>query len=194
MSANDIYEAVVDATYAGQNIATVLHFTQVGGDGSGDPRDSIGLMFTTVFETAMVDGLNDNLSLVALRTRRIFPSETQATTLVLTGVGNVVPQGLPPNQVAVIRTYGNLTGRRGIGRILVSGIPEEDVIKGRLNSDQITLRNVFADLLEADQDDGVTAWLWRACVYSRLDDIGRKIENAGLLTIIRNLRSRTRSA
>lgn len=194
MPASDVYELNYDLTYGGQNITTVFHFAQVSADGAGDARDSATLMFFNQFVTPYLTGLNENLISVGTRVRRIFPTQTQAVTSTFTNAGNILNDGLPPNQVGVLRTYGPLSGRRGIGRILVPGLPEEDVKDGRLNVDQITFRNVLSAALEIDQVDGITAYIWHAAVFSRLDNIARQIDNAGMLTQIKNLRSRTRSA
>ena len=201
MAEDDIYETTFDLTYAGQNIASVFHFKQLGDDGAGDARDSINLMFVNEFLTEYLEGLSDQLVAVGLRTRKILPDETQALTVSNTDTGTVTGQGLPPNQVGIIREYGPLLqaipplrGTRGIGRVLISGIPEEDVKFGRLNVDQITFRDAFATKLNDDQVDGTTTYIWHAVVLSRVDDIGREINQAGILTQVKNLRSRTRSA
>lgn len=194
MPAGDIYEASYNATYVGQNIASVFHFVQIGSDGAGDARTSVNLMFLNQFETPYLLGLTNGIVSSAIRTRRLFPTQTQAETLALSGVGSVLTDGLPPNQVGILRTYGPLLGRRGIGRIVVTGIPIEDVNEGRINVDQFTFRNVLAAALELDQSDGATAYLWHAAVLSRVDGIARQINHAGILSQIKNLRSRTRSA
>jgi hypothetical protein len=194
MPAGDIYEASYNATYVGQNIATVFHFVQIGADGAGDARDSVNLMFANQFEAAILTGLTDGVVSTAIRSRRLFPTQTQALTLALAAAGTVLNPGLPPNQVGILRTYGPLLGRRGIGRVTVTGIPTEDVNEGRLNIDQIAFRNVLAAALELDQADGVSTFLWHAAVLSRVDNIARQINHAGILTQIKNLRSRTRSA
>jgi len=194
MPDGDIYESAYDLTYAGQNIASIFHFVQIGSDGAGDPRESIRQMFFNEFVTPYLVGLVDQVISVGLRTRRLFPTQTQATTFGFSNSGTIFTGGLPPNQCGVLRTYGPLLGRRGIGRLLIAGIPEEDVVDGRLNIDQIAFRNTLAAALEQDQDDGTTSFLWHAAVLSRVDNVARKINNAGILTAIRNLRSRTRSA
>lgn len=194
MPAGDVYECAYDLTYAGQNITTVFHFAQVSSDGAGDARDSCALMFFNQMVTPYLLALNDGLVSQGTRIRRIFPTETQALTSTFNDAGSVVQAGLPPNQVGILRTYGPLTGRRGIGRIMIPAIIEEDVQHGRLNIDQLTFRNVLAAALEIDQVDGTTAYIWHAAVFSRLDNIARQINSAGMLTQIKNLRSRTRSA
>jgi hypothetical protein len=201
MPAGDIYECVYDLTYGGQNIASVFHFVQIGTDGAGDPRTSVNLMFLNEFKTQYLFGLVDGLVGVGIRTRRIKPTETQALSASTTTAGNLAVPGLPPNQVGIMRTYGPilraippLLGTRGIGRIMIPAIPEEDVEAGRLNVDQIGFRNNFADKLIDDQDDGSTSFLWHAAVYSRVDFVARKIEKAFMLAPIKNLCSRTRSA
>ncbi len=201
MAEGDIYETTYDLTYAGQNIASVFHFRQLGADGAGDARDSVNVMFVNELLTEYLTGLVDTLVGVGIRTRRILPTETQALSVSNTDTGPDVSAGLPPNQVGVLRTYGPLLqaipplkGTRGIGRILITGIPEADVKFGRLNADQITFRDVLAAKLENDQVDGTTTYSWHAVVLSRVDNIGREINSAGVLTQIKNLRSRTRSA
>ena len=201
MAEGDIYETTYDLTYAGQNIASVFHFKQMNDDGAGDARDSVNLMFVNELLTEYLVGLVDALVGVGIRTRKILPDETQALTVSNTDAGQVTTAGLPPNQVGVLREYGPLLqaipplrGTRGIGRILISGIPEEDVINGRINVDQFTFRNLLAAKLNDDHTDGTTTYVWHAVVLSRIDDIGREIESAGILTQIKNLRSRTRSA
>ncbi len=201
MAAGDIYECVYDAIYAGQNIASVFHFVQVGTDGAGDARDSVNLMFDTQLKADYLNGLVDTFVSVGTRTRRIKPTETQALSVGFTDAGTDVTTGLSPNQVGVMRTYGPileaippLKGRRGIGRILITGIGEGDVNNGRLNADQIVFRNLLAAKLITDLGDGTSTFLWHAAVFSRVDSIARKINKAGILTQIKNLRSRTRSA
>lgn len=194
MAAGDIYEATYDLLYASQNIATVFHFVQIGSDATGDPRDSINLMFENELVTPYLLGLVDTLVSVGVRSRQIKPTQTQALTRQFTTAGTVPGDGMPPNCVGILRTYGPLLGRRGIGRIAVPAIPEEDVIKGRLNVDQLTFRDVLGDALQLDQDDGVTSWVWHAAVFSRVDNIARQINNAGMLTQLKNLRSRTRTS
>lgn len=194
MPDGDIYETTWDRTYAGQNLATVFHFVQVGIDSTGEARDSLNLMFEESLQTPALNLLSDGLTSVGVRSRQIAPTESQALTRTLSESGTEAGPAMPPNFNGVIRTYGPLSGRKGIGRIMVPGIPDEDIIKGRLNADQITARNAFAVLLEDDLDDGTTSWLWHAAVFSRIDLVARKIESAGMLTQIKTLRSRSRSA
>lgn len=194
MPFGDIYETTYDLLYASQNIATVFHFVQIGSDGADDPRDSINLMFENKLVTPYLLGLVDTLVSVGVRSRKIKPTQSQALTSTFSQAGTVPGDGMPPNCVGILRTYGQLFGRRGIGRIAVPAIPEEDVIKGRLNADQLTFRNVLSAALEQDQDDGVTSWVWHAAVFSRIDNIARQINNAGMLTQLKNLRSRTRTS
>lgn len=194
MPANDIYESTYDLTYVGQNIATVFHFVQIGADGAGDARDSVNLMFENQLVTPYLQGLTTLLVSSGVRTRLIRPTQTQARTRLFSTTGDAAEPALPPNQVGVIRTYGPLLGRRGIGRIFVCGILEADVNDGRLNADQFAFRNVLANALEIDQSDGASSYLWHAAVYSRIDNVARQINSAGILSQIRNLRSRTRSA
>lgn len=193
MPEGDIYEQSYDMLYGGQNIVTVFHIVQIGSDGAGDPREKANDMFIAEIEEDYVTRLVDDVASVAVRTRKLFPTQSQAFTTTLSFTGDIADDGMPPNQPGIIRTYGPLAGRKGIGRIMVPGIPEGDVIKGRVNSDQITQRNVFAAKLETDLGDGVTSWVWHYAVLSRIDNVARKIESAGMLTQIKNLRSRTRS-
>jgi len=202
MAAGDIYECVYDAVYGGQQVCSVFHFVQVGSDGAGDARDSVNLMFSEELKTPYLAGLMDTFVSLGTRTRRIKPTETQALTAGFSDTGtHDIGEGLPPNQVAVMRTYGPLLqaipplkGTRGIGRVLVCGLPEEDVNQGRINSDQIVFRNLLGAKLITDLGDGTSTFLWRAAVYSRVDNIARKIDKANILTQVKNLRSRTRSS
>lgn len=190
MAAGDVYELTIDMGWGGQAISNVHHFVQVGGDGSGDGRIGLAAMWTAVFETPFLGLLVDEVEVLQSRSRRLLPTQTQS---ILTGIGApglVSEFGIPPNQCAILREYGVLDGRKGVGHIKLPGVAVIFVLNGHVNGAYVALAELFGDLLEADQTDPGSGYVFRAAVLGT-DDVARKVQKTKQMGRVKTVYSRT---
>lgn len=194
MPSGDIYEVNLDHTYGGQNLTNVLHFQQDGTDGTGTARDALADIWDDNFKAPHKALLVDSVLLVQLRIRQLFPTQTQQQLVTINETGDVMTNGLPPQQCAILSQKGirgGPKGRRGAGHMKISGVPVGAVDAGRVNlnyaGDMNTLGLVFADKLT----DIPTGYTFDSVTLSNVDNVGRVIEVSGSTSRIRTVYSRS---
>ena len=189
MPANDIYELSVDAVYGSENMTTVLHWLQVGSDGTGDPRDALNQIWVASFDAPQ--RLSQVVGVVHFqqRVRRLFPTQTQSLITANAGVGTMAGDGLPTNQCAILRMYGVLSGPRGIGHQKLYGIPTSLVLRGRV---LIAYRDAVEPygLLFTSDTTVANGWKFRAGVLG-VDNVCRAVQKTDILARVKQVHSRS---
>lgn len=190
MAAGDVYSCGLDMTLNAQELNMGFHFVQIGADGSGDPRQAVANVWLANFETPLLNALVAVVTLGVLRIRRVLPTTTQSLVATVGTVGLVAQNPIPTNQCAVLRLYGVLAGRKGIGNIRMPGIGIDFVDEGQVNASYVGLSELFGDPFEVDQTDIPTAFTFRSCVLGT-DSVPRQVQRALMTSRVKQLRSRT---
>lgn len=194
MPSGDIFECNVDHTYAGQNLTNVLHFLQVGDDGTGSALVAISGIWVTNFKNPHVALLVDSVNIVQLRIRKVQPTQTQQLIFPIGQVGDVVQNGLPPQQCAILEQKGQrggAKGRRGAGHMKISGVPVTVVDTGRINENYAGDMNTLGDVFQEQLIDGPSGYKFDSIVLSQLDGFARVILFSGPTSRIRTVYSRS---
>lgn len=189
MPANDVYELSVDSFYGNENMTTVLHFGQVGSDGTGDPRDALNQVWMASFDAPQRLGQVAGVVHFQQRIRRLLPTQTQSLITPNAGVGTVAGDGLPTNQCAILRMYGVLSGPRGIGHQKLYGIAISMVLEGRVSVSFRDSVEPYGLLFTADTTP-VNGWKFRAGVLG-VDSVLRAIQKTDVLARVKQVHSRS---
>jgi len=107
MPAGDVYELTVNQAYAVQQISNVHHYVQVGPDGTGDARSALSSVWVNFYQVPFLNCLTINVTLLAIRVRRLLPIQTQQFFTSIGLLGAVLQDPLPTNQCAILREYAN---------------------------------------------------------------------------------------
>lgn len=191
MPDGDIYEINVDGTVAGQNICNVHHFVQVGSDGTGDARTALATLWNDVYKAKFLDCLADAYALQQYRVRQLKPVETQSLVTAASGAGDIAIEPLPNQNCAILRQYAVPLLRRGTGHVKLSPIPITFGSEGRIDDAMATLMDVFGAVMEADQTESGSGYVFRSGVYSLVDFILRKIVSTQAVGPIKTVYSRS---
>lgn len=189
MPANDIYELSVDAIYGGENMTTVIHWTQIGSDGTGDARSALNEMWVALFDTKQRGCQVGTVVHFQQRIRRLFPTQTQSLIVANSGNGGVSGLGLPTNQCAILRMYGDLSGRRGIGHQKMYGVANQFVRHGRVSISFRDLMQQYGDVFKTDSVAG-GGYKFRAGILG-VDNVLRKVQKVDPLAVIKQIHSRS---
>lgn len=190
MPNGDIYQCTAEMNFNNQDIVNVYHFVQVGADGSGDPREKVGLIWLANFETPLLAVLSDEVTIDVLRIRRLSVGQTQSFITTVGTAGGIPGQPLPTNQVAVLRLYGVRSGAKGIGNMRLPGVDNVFVNEGQVNASYVALAELFGDEFESNHTDGPSSYVFRSVVLGN-DGVGRQVQRAVMTSRIKQLRSRT---
>jgi len=189
MPANDVFELSIDATYNGQQMTNVMHFIQVGTDGTGDARTALLNVWLSFFDPGQ-----RALQVPAVvhsqdRCRRILPTQTQTLIVANVGVGLATGNGIPQNQCAILRMYATPAGRKGVGHQKLYGVRDTGVRDGRIDDAFFGLASTYGDVFEADQTD-ISGFVFRAGVLG-LDSVLRTVQRTSPLGRIKQVHSRS---
>jgi len=191
MPAGDTYELDLEALYQGQAVVNVFHFFQVGGDGTGDVRQSLANAFALVLQPLIVSNLVEEYVTQQFRVRGVDGSETQTLLVLDTTTGGIIDDGLPPNSVLMTRNYGLRDALKGTGRTCWTGIAETDQEKGVMKlvplAGWVAYENAAKDTIE----DPALGWDFQLAVRSPSDEIFRPVLRLETQPRLRTLRSRT---
>lgn len=190
MPAGDVYELTIDSTYNAQSIANVLHFTQIGADGGGLGEEAVPAMFASVFLQPWAAMICNTYQFLQSRCRRITPTETQQFVSPINVFGDDVRQDSPTHLTAILRTYGTTTGRKGTGGIKFCGFSIDSYREGRIGGPFAGLGKVLGELMELDQSDVGSGYIFHASVFSRIDKVARQIQKTVMLPRLKTVRSR----
>ena len=190
MPSGDVYSMSVDQTLASQALSNVLHFVQVGSDGTGDARAALYSVFDTSFLDALLGCLVSDVDIVQTRIRRIHPTTTQAKITAVGAPGLLVGNPMPVGSCSIIRFSSESSGRKGTGFSKITGARTIDVRDGRVDVVYAVLLQAYADLFPIDYTDAGTGYVFRACVWSSIDLVARKIDIGNALTRVRTIHSR----
>lgn len=194
MPSGDIFECNVDQTYAGQNMTNVLHFQQVGDDGTGTALVAISGIWVVFFKNLHAALLVDAVNIVQLRIRQVLPIQTQQLIFPIGQQGDVTEGGLPPQQCAILQQKGQrggVKGRRGAGHMKISGVPDNVVDTGRINANYAGDMNALGDEFAKQITDSPSGFKFDSVVLSQIDDVARVIQFSGPASRIRTVYSRT---
>jgi hypothetical protein len=194
MPDGDIYECNVDQTFNGQNLTNVLHFAQVGTDGTGTAREALADIWEANYQNPHRDLLVPAVEIVQLRIRKVLPTQTQQFFDVLNKPGTAVGDGLPPQQCAILAqkgTRGGPGGRRGAGHMKISGVPISAQDEGRINVAYSDLMNILGIVFKGLHVDIPTGYTFESVILSMVDSVGRKIIESQSTSRIRTVYSRS---
>lgn len=190
MPAGDIYELNVDQQIAGQDITNVYHFKQIGADGTGDAREAVDAMWDTVFKGAYLACVTDQTTLDQYRVRRISPTTTQSQITTAVGTGVETGEGLPTQSCAILRCAALPSGRKGTGHVKISGVLMDFISQGRIDTALEALMVTFGALMESNQTDAGSGYVFRQVVWSIIDSVARDILSARPTARIKTVHSR----
>lgn len=194
MPDGDIYECNVDQTYGGQVITNVLHFKQAGTDGTGGARQALAEVWMDNYRTPHRNVLCTQVVIDQLRIRKLLPTQTQQYIHTVNESGLIMEIGLPPQQCAILQQKGERggpDGRRGAGHMKISGVPNNAVKTGRVDTVYAALMITLGLVFAAQHTDVPSGYTFNSCVLSNVDDVGRTIVNSGPQSRIRTVYSRT---
>lgn len=191
MAEFDILECNIDMTYSGQDVTNVLHFIQVGADGAGDVREALATLWEDHYKTTFLALLVNAVSVVQLRIRKLYPTQTQQHLAPILEGGDSVANGMPPNCCAIMRCASVRDGRKGVGFMKITGVPQDAVNEGRINLAYGALVNAHGAVYEDDQTESGSGFVFRSVVYSVIDNVGRAILKAGATSRVKTVYSRS---
>lgn len=189
MPAGDIYQLNVDAVYGNQSVTNVFHLVQIGSDGSGSGVDAVQNIWSSFFAAQQLVTQVDTVTHFRNRARRIAPTETQTKVESDSGVGGVSEAGLPTNQCAILRFYGSLDGRKGIGHTKMYGIGVGFTHQGRLTTAWRDIVTLYGDQFPKQHTAG-SGYKFQMAVMGN-DGVARLIQTADPLPRIKTVYSRS---
>ena len=190
MPAGDIYQCTAEMNMDNQDIVNVYHFVQIGADGTGDPRQKVGLIWLANFETPLLACMTADVQIDVLRIRRISPTTTQSFITTVGTTGGLPGASLATNQVAVLRLYATKAGRKGIGNLRIPGIDNTFINEGQIDASYVGILEIFGLAFEVDQTDVASGYSFRSVVLGT-DGVGRQVQIVRATSRIKQLRSRT---
>lgn len=190
MPANDVFELSVDAIYNTEGMTNVMHFQQVGADGTGDARDALLAIWLGTFDTSQRACQVDSVVHFQDRCRRVLPTQTQTIQVANSGVGTVVGNGLPTNQCAILRLYGALSGRKGVGHQKMYGVGVAFQLAGRLSLAWRDKVEAYAAPFPFNQTHIPTGYVFRAGVLGN-DGVLRQVQGTDALPRVKTVYSRS---
>jgi len=191
MPAGDSYQLVHEGLYEGQSVISVYHWTQVGADGTGDPRLSLANIFNLQVWPLIQANIVDEFQQLGYKTKGIIPNETQTLLTVVGAVGTLVEDGLPPNSVLQLTNYGAPLGRKGTGRTMITGMPEAGNREGVFSVAQQAGWVSYETLLILPVIDGVTSWSFQFGILDTALNVIRPVQRIEVAPRVKTLRSRT---
>jgi len=189
MPANDVFEVSVDAVLNGQNMTNVMHFIQIGADGTGDARTAMAGLWTAIFDLPLRNTQSSSVLHQQTRVRRVLPTQTQTTITAGVNAGTRLVESIPTNQTAILRFYANPFGRRGTGNQRFYGVGTDVVLSGRISDGMATLMQLYGVLFITNAPPS-NSYVFRAAILSN-DGIARPIMKTLPLPVVKTMHSRT---
>ncbi len=190
MPDGDVYEINVDGTLDSQNICNVHHFVQVGSDGTGDARAALAVLWNDKFKAKFLDCLSDQYDQTTYRVRQLQPVETQSLVTTAVGQGQVASEPIPTQSCAILRQHAIPSGRKGTGHVKLSGISITHYQEGRITEALQTLLEIFGAVMESNQTESGSGFVFRSGVYSIADSVLRTVVKAVAVGAIKTVYSR----
>lgn len=175
MPSGDVYELNVDGTLAGQNICNVHHYVQVGTDGTGSAFAALSTLWNDVNKPVFLDCCSDEYDIVRYRVRRLKPIESQTQIFAATGAGTNVAISMPNQICSILRQHAVPLLRRGTGHVKIPAMPITGVEEGRVTVAQAALMQLYGVKMIANQAESGSGYVFRAGVFSQVDEILREI-------------------
>lgn len=190
MAADDTFSVSCDLTYNGQNCVNVLHFKQIGSDGTGVAMASLETVWDTIYKTLYRGLMVITVNVVQVRVRRLAAVESQSTITAVGLAGTHSGQGMPTHSAALLRQRGSSTDpRKGTGGQKIVGVPRSIVEAGRLTQAYADLLIAYGQLGESDETDGATGYTFRQCILDAAGNSRIIVHNAATPRLI-TVRSR----
>ena len=189
MALGDIFELNVDMLFEGQNCVNVHHVIQTSTDGTGTWQVALLGIWTANMEANLLACMVDQVEIVQVRMRRLFPTQTQQTITPRASFGSIAADPLPPHACALIRQRGIPTGRKGTGGVKIIGVPRTLVFDGRITTGYAAILETYAGPMEQDFVHG-SGYEFHYGVLSQVDDSFRAIEKIRATPRIVTVRSR----
>jgi hypothetical protein len=190
MPTGDIYGVSIDMTMSSQAISCGMHFEQDGDDGTDDARDAIASIWEAVFKGPLKACMVDNVNIVQLRIRRVFPTETQARIVPIGEVGDDSSNPNPIGSCCLIRLISSSAGRKGTGGQKLPGASIFDVNEGRVNVSYGSKLQTYGDVFTDSYTDGTSGYKFFPGVYSIADNVCRQILAAQVVVKTKTVHSR----
>lgn len=191
MPAGDLYELALDCVFEGQACTNTYRATQVGADGTGDPRQALASAFNVDLWPLLKTNLVETFVQRAYRVRGIHLNETQTLIVPADDTGTVDEIGLPPNCVLLCRNYAQPIGRKGTGRNLFSGIPESQLNEGNFDGLYLGGWSNYTEAVADNISDPGSAYIFRCGVWNSDLEAVLQFQRSEVQPRCRTLRSRT---
>lgn len=166
MALNDVFQATIGMTVAGQKIANVLHFRQSSADGSLPPNEDLAAAVAEDIIPTYQLAVSNDLNFDIVRAGKISPSVGGSFVLDVNVPGLVAQDTYPPNGVVIGTLYSDTLNQLGRGRIHISGLPDTQITNGRIANASTGLYVALFAKLTADIQASVGA-TFRPGIWSK---------------------------
>ena len=193
MPNGDVLEVNVNWNQEIQTFTNVLHYRQVGADGTGDVRQALVDAIQSGVQTEWLAAVSEDVTLLGYAARKLYPVQTQQLDVPINAPGTDVADAMTPNIACVIALYAQIEGRKGVGRVYVSGVPEDGISFGNINGPSRATLNALKEQLVLPIVDAGTGFSFQLAVWDGVASIARDVVKGVLRFRVSNLRSRTMS-
>lgn len=166
MAADDVFAVSLDTQYNGQNCVNVLHFIQIGADGTGTWQAALLSVWEDNFKVPWIALMVGGVNIVQVRMRRLIPTQTQQTITNIGTVGAHTGAGMPTHAAALLRQRGLTTDEKGTGGQKIVGVPVTEVANGRISKAYSDLMVAYGQEGEVDITDGTSQFKFRQVIYN----------------------------
>jgi len=143
MAAGDIISVQFDQSIDGDTIQNIFYYVVDTDDGVKDNEDAVAEQFELDVIPDWQSVVTGDLSMDCLGTQKVFPEpKTAFRERFLSAVGTAAGQALPIVVAALLQKFEPSTSGRGKkGHTYISGVSENAVEKGRIDSGLATGRS-----------------------------------------------------
>lgn len=157
MALNDVFQAAIRFSIAGEKTANVLHFQQTSSDGALPPNEDLAAAIIEDFLPAYQNILSSDVTIQSIAVKRIDPTIGGSVVVDASLAGLDAGDVMPPQCAAVATLYSDLVSGSGRGRIFISGISDTMVTDGRLVNAQAANFVTLLDILKGSIQGGTGA-------------------------------------
>jgi len=149
MAAGDLIKLVVNQSLFDAIVQNVLYYKVVTDDTVDGNEEALAEDFATDVIPTWQTFVVDKLFFTCIQTQKVFPTPVGSTfDRISAPIGAITTDGLPPTDAALIRKFNPTVGGVGRkGRVYITGIPEANQDRGRIDAALRTNLTGLATLL-----------------------------------------------
>lgn len=135
MAVGDVYQFTIVSSLGGKVFNNVLHFREITADDTGFAAATLNFGFMGEIMSNYLDLCSDDMTVVGLYTRRVFPAPGVPFAFVPSS-NNQGAESSPAGSTtaaAILTLYTDLHTKSGRGRVYIPAIPESLTENGLLN-------------------------------------------------------------